>query len=93
MFKINEYFESKVMSIAFENGEGKATIGAMAPGEYEFGTSTVEYMAVVSGEMMVLLPGESEWKTFTTNETFRVDKNEKFKLIIKADCAYKCIYE
>ena len=93
MFKTNEYFGGDVMSMAFENEEGKATIGIMAAGEYEFGTSTVEYMTVVSGEMDVLLPGETEWKTFKAYDTFVVEKNAKFKLLIKADCAYKCIYK
>ena len=34
-----------------------------------------------------------EWKTFRAYETFRVEKDNKFNLIIKADCAYKCIYK
>ena len=93
MFKTNQYFDGNVMSMAFENEEGKATVGIMAAGEYEFGTSTVELMTVISGEMTVLLPGESEWETYRPYETFRVEKDSKFKLIIKADCAYKCIYK
>lgn len=43
MFKTNEYFDGKVKSLAFNNIEGDVTIGVMAPGEFEFGTSTVEY--------------------------------------------------
>jgi len=50
MFKVNEYFEGKVKSIAFENSEGKFTSGVMAPGDYEFGTTSVEIMTVVSGK-------------------------------------------
>jgi purine/pyrimidine-nucleoside phosphorylase len=92
MFKTNQYFDGNVMSMAFENEEGRATLGIMAPGEYEFGTSTVELMTVVSGEMSVLLPGENEWKTFHPYETYRVEKESKFKLIIHSDCAYKCVY-
>jgi purine/pyrimidine-nucleoside phosphorylase len=93
MFKTNQYFDGNVMSMAFENEEGKATVGIMAPGEYEFGTSTVEFMTVISGEMTVLLPGESEWKTFLPYDMFRVEKDSKFKLDIKEDCAYKCVYK
>ena len=37
MFKVNEYFDGTVKSIAFGTAEGPATIGVMAPGEYEFG--------------------------------------------------------
>jgi uncharacterized protein YaiE (UPF0345 family) len=42
MFKVNDYFDGKVKSLAFESEEGPATIGVMAAGEYEFGTSTKE---------------------------------------------------
>jgi purine/pyrimidine-nucleoside phosphorylase len=93
MFKTNQYFDGNVVSMAFENEDGKATIGIMAPGEYEFGTSTVELMTVISGAMTVLLPGETEWDTYHPYDTFRVEKDSKFKLIIKEDCAYKCLYK
>jgi purine/pyrimidine-nucleoside phosphorylase len=93
MFKTNQYFDGNVMSMAFENEEGRATVGIMSPGEYEFGTSTIEYMTVISGGMTVLLPGNSEWKTFKPYDTFVVEKDSKFKLIIESDCAYKCIYK
>jgi len=93
MFKTNEYFDGKVKSIAFETAEGPATIGVMAKGEYEFGTSTVEYMTVVSGKLIVLLPDETEWKTFKSNETFIVQANKKFKLKVEIESAYLCIYK
>ena len=93
MFKTNEYFEGNVMSMAFENKEGRATVGVMAPGEYEFGTSSIEFMTVISGSMDVLLPGDTEWKTYKTFETYRVEKNSKFKLKIEDTCAYKCVYK
>ena len=60
MFKTNEYFDGKVKSIAFATSEGPATLGVMAAGEYEFGTSTIEFMTVVSGTMMVQLPDEQD---------------------------------
>lgn len=93
MFKTNEYFDGKVKSMAFSTPEGPATLGLMAPGEYEFGTSTVEYMTVLSGEMEVLLPGETVWKTFRPFETYVVPKDQKFQLKIREDCAYKCLYK
>jgi uncharacterized protein YaiE (UPF0345 family) len=93
MFKTNEYFEGKVKSIAFSTAEGPATLGVMASGDYEFGTSTVEYMTVVSGLMTVLLPGEQEWKEFRPYETFVVPKDARFKLKIAGDAAYICLYK
>lgn len=92
MFKTNEYFDGRVKSIAFGTSEGPATMGVMAPGEYEFGTSTVEYMTVISGAMVVLLPGETEWKEYKPFDTFIVPKDTKFRLQIAADAAYLCLY-
>lgn len=93
MLQVNEYFDGKVKSIGLENVEGKSTIGVMEPGDYEFGTATVEYMTVTSGIMNVLLPGETEWKSFGKGETFIVDKDVKFKVKMDAQVAYICLYK
>ncbi len=93
MFKTNEYFDGKVKSIAFHAGDVPATLGVMAAGEYEFGTSSIEYMTVVSGSMTVLLPGETEWRTFKPFDTFIVPKDTKFKLKIGSDTGYLCLYK
>jgi uncharacterized protein YaiE (UPF0345 family) len=93
MFKTNEYFDGKVVSIALETSEGPATVGVMAAGEYEFGTSTIEHMTVTSGEMQVQQPGESEWKTYKEFETFVVAKDVKFKVKMDTDTSYRCLYK
>jgi uncharacterized protein YaiE (UPF0345 family) len=93
MFKTNEYFDGKVKSIAFTTDKGPATIGVMAAGEYEFGTSTVEHMTVTSGEMDVQLPGQSDWNTYKPFETFVVDKDVTFKVRLKGDTSYRCLYK
>jgi uncharacterized protein YaiE (UPF0345 family) len=93
MFKTNEYFDGKVKSIAFQSTEGAATVGVMAEGEYEFGTSTVEFMTVTSGILTVLLPDETVWKSYKKGETFRVEKNIKFKVKASPDSSYLCLYK
>ncbi len=93
MFKTNEYFDGKVVSIAFQSGKGPATAGVMAGGEYEFGTSKREYMTVTSGTMHVKLPGASEWKTVKAGETFIVEKDQKFQVKMDGDTSYICVYE
>jgi len=93
MFKVNEYFDGNVKSIAFSTPECPATLGVMAPGEYEFGTSTVEYVTVVSGAMTVKLPGETAFKDYKPYDTFIVPKDTKFQLKIAADAAYVCLYK
>lgn len=92
MFKTNEYFEGKVKSIAFSTPDGAATMGVMAAGEYEFGTSTVEHMTVISGIMVVQLPDDESWKEYKPYEMFVVPKGRKFKLRIESDAAYLCLY-
>jgi len=94
MFKVNDYYEGKVKSVGFENKNGNFTVGVMATGEYEFGTSTTEYMSIISGEMKVMLPGESQWKIYKPFETFIVPKDSKFKIVVEdTACSYLCRYE
>lgn len=93
MFTKNEYFDGKVASLALDGAEGKATVGVMAAGEYEFGTATVEIMTVISGEMQVKLPGETEWKVYKKTESFTVDKDVKFGVKVTEDTPYLCLYK
>ncbi|MDO9512171.1 MAG: pyrimidine/purine nucleoside phosphorylase [Bacteroidales bacterium] len=93
MFNVNEYFDGKVKSIAFMTEDGRATLGLMAAGEYEFGTDTIEYMTVVSGKMLVMLPDDTEWRTYVPFETFIVPAIIKFKVKMETDTAYRCLYK
>lgn len=93
MFKTNEYFEGKVVSIGLDSAEGKATVGVMAAGEYEFGTSTIEVMTVISGALTIMQPGETEWKTYKKFESFVVQKDVKFKVKCEVDTPYLCLYK
>lgn len=92
MFQTNEYFDGKVKSIAFKSSESPATVGVMAAGEYEFGTSQQETMQVISGKLTVLLPGDSEWKSFGPGQQFIVEANQRFGVKVEADTSYLCIY-
>ena len=92
MFKVNEYFDGTVKSIAFAMAEGPATIGVMAPGEYEFGTNQLEVMHVVAGALNVMLPGSDTWETFAAGSQFTVPANSKFQLKVAVETAYLCEY-
>ena len=92
MFKVNEYYDGGVKSIAFGTAEGPATIGVMAPGEYEFGTSQREIMHVVSGALTVKLPGSDEWETFAAGTQFTVPADSKFGVRVEVETAYLCEY-
>ncbi|MBF0136426.1 MAG: pyrimidine/purine nucleoside phosphorylase [Magnetococcus sp. DMHC-1] len=93
MFKVNEYFSGKVKSIAFQGPSLPSTVGVMAPGEYEFGTSQKETMTVISGALTVKLPGRSAWETFQSGQSFVVAAQQKFQLQVATDTAYLCTYE
>ena len=92
MYNINQYFDGKVASIAFAQPEGSATVGVMAPGEYEFGTTQLEIMHVISGELTVKLPGSEQWETFAAGSQFSVPANNRFQLQVAQDTAYLCEY-
>ena len=93
MFKVNEYYEGKVKSIAFDSPAGPATVGVMAPGAYEFGTQTLEIMQVVSGQLTVKLPGKDGWESYGPGQTFAVPAKQKFKLKVAEETAYLCLYK
>ncbi|HBA61779.1 MAG TPA: hypothetical protein DCZ92_13405 [Elusimicrobia bacterium] len=92
MFKVNEYFDGKVKSIAFNTASAPATVGVMAAGEYEFGTVKKEIMTVVDGRLTVKLPGAAAWKDYNSGDTFTVAPNQKFQLKVARDTAYLCSY-
>lgn len=93
MFKVNEYYDGKVKSIAFDSPIGPATIGVMAVGEYEFGTQTLEIMQVISGKLTVKLPEKDTWETFAAGQSFSVPPKQKFQLKIAEESAYLCLYK
>jgi purine/pyrimidine-nucleoside phosphorylase len=93
MFKVNQYFDGKVVSLSHESGEGTATVGVMAAGEYLFGTSSIEIMTVISGQMQVKLPGSTSWKTYKKSESFKVEKGISFGVKVEEDTPYHCLYK
>lgn len=93
MLKVNEYFDGKVKSIGFTTIDGAATVGVIEPGEFEFGTSTVEVMVVTSGELLVQLPGQANWENYRPFEQFTVDKGVKFKVKASNPVSYVCYYK
>lgn len=92
MLTQNEYFDGKVKSIGFEASEGKATVGVMEAGDYEFGTSCHEIMKVISGSLTVVLPGTDAETVFHPGETFEVDGGQSFKVKTTEASAYLCLY-
>ena len=93
MFKVNEYFGGNVKSIGFKTVQCPATVGVIAPGEYEFGTSTVEIMTLITGKLSALLPESKNWVDFVPGKSFTVPANKKFKVKAMEDTSYLCLYK
>lgn len=89
----NFYFDGKVTSrkVLFADGSYK-TLGVMLPGQYEFGTAAPEIMEMLAGEVSVLLPGETEWKTVTAGRSFEVPGDSKFDIKVLTPADYCCTY-
>lgn len=92
MFKTNEYFDGAVKSIAFNHAGLPATIGVMAAGEYQFGTSQKEIMTVVSGALEVLLLGHDRWACYAAGQSFTVEANQSFAVKVASNTTYLCEY-
>lgn len=93
MKKANVYFNGNVTSrtVLFPDGTRK-TLGIMMPGEYEFGTDSAELMEMLGGNMDVLLPNESEWKSYAEGDSFHVPAKSSFKLKVNTVVDYCCSY-
>ena len=86
------YFKGNVKSLGYASQSGDSSVGVMEQGEYEFGTSSHEIMTVIEGELIVLLPKETEWKSFVSGEIFEVKANSSFKVKSIGQTSYLCQY-
>ena len=91
MLKHNSYFEGKVQSVGFERNGRKTTVGAIAPGEYQFSTDGAERMTVVSGELHARLAG-SEWALYACGTSFEVPAKSSFDVRAMQSAGYLCEY-
>lgn len=93
MISANEYFDGNVKSLGYKSAKGDSTLGVMEAGEYEFGTSQHETMNVIEGEMVVKLPGSSDWETYTAGQAYQIEANEKFQVKVTVQTSYLCQYK
>lgn len=93
MLKVNEYFKGAVKSIALNNAAGASTVGVISPGEYEFSTSSLEVMTVITGKLDVKLPDQQNWTSFNPGCSFKVAPGLKFRVRSDVDTAYLCLYK
>lgn len=91
--KANVYFDGGVTSrtIKFPNGE-KKTLGIIMPGEYSFNTDKKEIMDIQSGDVEVMLEGQTEWQRYTDGDSFVVNANSSFKIKALRLADYCCSF-
>ena len=91
--KANVYFNGNVTSrtVIFKDGS-KKTLGVMLPGEYEFTTGDREIMEILSGELDLLLPGQTSWQLIKGGEAFEVPANARFAMKVKTISDYCCSF-
>ncbi len=89
----NVYFNGGVTSRTIRLADGsRKTLGIMQPGEYEFTTGAKEVMEILSGELTVLLPGETQWRPIKGGESFKVPAGASFRLRVSALTDYDCSF-
>jgi hypothetical protein len=86
----NSYFDGKVQSVGFQRLGRRMTVGVVAPGEYHFGTEAPERMTVTSGELLVRLDGEKEFRAYPAGTVFEVPGKSGFDVRAQAPAAYLC---
>lgn len=89
----NIYFDGKVTSRSVQFADGSTvTLGIMLPGEYNFGTGKKEVMEIISGNVEILLPDETEWQNITGGQSFEVKANSRFDIRVNDITDYCCSY-
>lgn len=90
--KINKYFSDQVISLSFNNANGKSSIGVMSTGSYQFSTTQDESMLVISGALLVQRQEDPEPILFSDGDKFNVSKNQNFTVDVSEQTAYLCEY-
>jgi uncharacterized protein YaiE (UPF0345 family) len=87
----NTYFEGMVQSLGLETEKGRATLGVMKKGAYQFDTSTKETIIFIEGSVSTKLPG-GEWQTHKKQDTLNIPAGIVFDINCETDVAYICYY-
>ena len=90
--QVNRYFDDQVLSLSFDNSNGKGSIGLMSPGSYEFSTSDDERMVVISGALVVQRQSDPEPVLYSDGEEFHVPRDQSFSVEVTEPTAYLCEY-
>ena len=87
----NTYFEGKVQSLVLETEKGRATLGVMKKGTYQFDTNTKETIVFIEGLVSTKLPG-GEWQKHKKQDILNIPAGIVFDINCETDVAYICYY-
>jgi purine/pyrimidine-nucleoside phosphorylase len=87
----NSYFEGMVQSLGLETEKGRATLGVMKKGAYQFDTNTQETIIFIEGTVSTKLPG-GEWQNHQKLDTLIAPAGIVFDINCETDVAYICYY-
>jgi uncharacterized protein YaiE (UPF0345 family) len=91
--KASVYFDGAVTSRTVIDKDGtRRTLGIMMPGSYTFGTEQAEHMEILSGDVEVQLPDDSNIEIVKSGEYFEVPANSKFDIKVNEITDYCCTY-
>ena len=84
--RANVYFDGKCVSHSITLADGtKKSVGVILPATLTFNTGAAEIMECVAGSCRARLKGESEWKTYTTGESFEVPGDSSFDIEVSGE--------
>ena len=82
----NVYFDGKCVSHTVQFADGsKKSVGVILPATLTFNTGVPEIMEGVAGQCRVRLQGESEWKTYGADESYKVPANSSFDIEVTGE--------
>ena len=84
--KANVYFDGKCVSHTVQFADGsKKSVGVILPSTLTFNTGAPEIMETVAGACKVKMAGESDWKTYSAGESFKVPGNSSFEIEVSGE--------
>ncbi len=92
MIEEREFFGGKVKTLRCDLKGEPFSVGVLLPGEYTFGTSSVEEFEIIQGQVEVALQDGSV-KMYKKGEIFVVDSERDYNLSVeKYPAAFLCKY-
>jgi uncharacterized protein YaiE (UPF0345 family) len=88
----NIHFDGRVQSLSLVTPDGPATLGVFRPGQFTFTAEVKERVRVLSGELVVRLPGQ-EWTRVAAGDAYVIPAGTTFDVEARVDVGYLCVYE